>query len=118
MELRMAEMESRFADILWANAPLTTKEMVALANQELNWARTTTYTVLRKVCQRGIFEMQNGVVTTLIPKDEYHAIRSEQFVKKDFQGSLPAFIAAFTSRKQISPEDLAELKRLIDAMDN
>ena len=117
MQLRMAEMESRFAEILWAHAPLTTKEMVVIANKELNWARTTTYTVLRKVCQRGIFQMENGVVSILIPKDEYHAIRSKQFVEKDFQGSLPAFIAAFSTRQKLSKEDISELKKLIDSMD-
>ncbi len=116
MDLKLATVESRFADIVWANAPLTTRELVNICKEELNWARTTTYTVLKKLCDRGIFEMNAKTVSVLIPKDEFHAIRSEQFVKEDFQGSLPAFVAAFTTRQNLSREDLNELKKLIDSM--
>lgn len=116
METKLGLVESRFADIVWANAPLTTKELVAICKQELDWARTTTYTVLRKLCDRGIFEMTDSTVTVLIPKDEFHAIRSEQFVNENFQGSLPAFIAAFTTRQNLSQEELRQLRELIDSM--
>ena len=114
MDLRLAAVEFRFAEILWQSTPVTTKELVAICSKELNWARTTTYTVLRKLCLRGIFETKDGVVTTLIAKDEYHAIRSEQFINKDFGGSLPAFMAAFVSRQQPSKEDLTRLKELVN----
>lgn len=116
MDTRLGVVEARFADIVWKHAPLTTKELVAICKKELDWARTTTYTVLRKLCDRGVFEMKDSTVTVLIPKDEFHAIRSEQFVKENFQGSLPAFIAAFTTRQNLSGEDIAELKKLIDSI--
>lgn len=116
MDTKLGMVESRFADIVWANAPLTTKKLVEICKDELDWARTTTYTVLKKLCQRGIFEMANSTVTVLIPRDEFHAIRSEQFVKENFQGSLPSFIAAFTTRQNLSQEDLRQLRELIDSM--
>ena len=108
-------VEARFADIIWKNAPLTTKELVMLCEKELNWKRTTTYTVLKKLCDRGIFDTTNSVVTVKISKDEFQAIQSEEFVKETFQGSLPAFIAAFTTRKTPSAQELEELKKLIDS---
>lgn len=115
MEIRLGMVEARFADIVWGNAPLTTKELVAICEKELNWKRTTTYTVLKKLCERGIFETKDSVVTVLISKDEFHAIQSEHFVKENFEGSLPAFIAAFTTRKTPSKKELVELKKLIDS---
>lgn len=116
MDTRLGLIESRFADIVWANAPLSTRQLVNICNDELDWARTTTYTVLKKLCQRGIFEMTNKTVTVLVPKDEFRAIRSQQFVNENFQGSLPAFIAAFSTQQNLSREDLCELKKLIDSM--
>ena len=116
METKLGMVEARFADIIWANAPLTTKELVNICKKELDWARTTTYTVLKKLCERGIFQMNAKTVTVLISKEEFHAIRSEQFVKENFQGSLPAFIAAFTTRQNLSQEEVRQLKSLIDSM--
>ena len=116
MDTRLGLIESRFADIVWANAPLSTRQLVNICNDELSWARTTTYTVLKKLCERGIFEMTNKTVTVLVPKEEFRAIRSQQFVNENFQGSLPAFIAAFTTRQNLSREELCELKKLIDSM--
>ena len=112
-ELRLGMVESQFADIIWENAPLSTKELVALCAQRLNWKRTTTYTVLKKLCDRGIFATTDGVITVLYSKEEFHAIRSEDFVNKNFHGSLPAFIAAFTTRKSLSPTELAQIKALV-----
>ena len=117
MDIRLGMVEARFADVIWANAPMTTRELVDLCAKELNWKRTTTYTVLKKLTQRGIFAVDQSVVTVLITKDEFHAIQSEAFVDKNFQGSLPAFIAAFTTRKTPSQEELAELKKLIDSFE-
>lgn len=116
MDTRLGLIESRFADIVWANAPLSTRQLVSICNDELDWARTTTYTVLKKLCERGIFEMTNKTVTVLVPKEEFRAIRSQQFVNDNFQGSLPAFIAAFASRQNLSREELCELKKLINSM--
>lgn len=113
-DVRIGMVESRFADIVWQNAPLSSRELVKLCAEELNWARTTTYTVLRKLCERGIFKMDNGEVTVVIPKKEFSAMQSEQFVENTFGGSLPAFLAAFTSRKKLSEKEQAEIRRLLD----
>lgn len=111
----MGLVEARFADIVWKSAPVTTGELVRLCAAELNWKRTTTYTVLKKLCDRGLFRLLNGTVTVLIPREDYYAARSEEFVAETFGGSLPAFIAAFTKKKPLSSKDLAEIRRMIDA---
>ena len=114
-EVKLGLVEARFADIIWQHEPLTTRDLVSLCEKELNWKRTTTYTVLKKLCEKGIFLTDNSVVTALISKEEFYAIQSEKFVENTFEGSLPAFIAAFTSRKKISSEELDEIRRMIDA---
>ncbi len=113
-EIKLGMVEARFADIVWENEPLTTKELVAFCEKELNWKRTTTYTVLKKLCERGIFKTENSIVTALISKNEFYAIQSEKFVDETFAGSLPAFVAAFTSRKKPSEKEIEEIKRMID----
>lgn len=114
-DIKLGMVEARFADIIWDNEPLTTKELVGLCEKELNWKRTTTYTVLKKLCERGIFVTENSTVTSLISKNEFYAIQSEKFVDETFKGSLPAFIAAFTTRKTPTAEELEEIKRMIDS---
>ena len=113
-DVHLAAMETKFADIVWANAPLTTRELISICDRELNWARTTTYTVLKKFCNRGIFQAENKLVTVLIEKDVFCAMQSESFVENTFEGSLPAFVAAFTSRKKLSEKERAEIQRLLD----
>lgn len=115
-EIRLGIVEARFADIVWENAPLTTKELVKLCEKQLEWKRTTTYTVLKKLCERGLFRMENSLVTVLVSREEFYAMQSEQFVEETFSGSLPAFIAAFTARKTPSPQELEEIRRMIDAI--
>ena len=110
----MGELEERFADIIWENEPILSGELSKRAFEVLNWKKTTAFTVLRKLCDKGIFQNDRGMVTSILSKDEYKSRRSEQFVEKDFNGSLPAFIAAFTAKKRLSKEDIAELKRMID----
>ena len=115
-EVRLAEMEAKFADIVWANAPLTTHQLVELcAVEPLNWKRTTTYTVLKKCCDRGIFKMENGLVTVEMTRDVFRSVISENFVERTFGGSLPAFIAAFTARKTPTEKELAEIRRMLDS---
>ena len=114
-EIRLGVVEARFADIIWQNAPLTTRELVKLCEAELDWKRTTTYTVLKKLCERGIFTTENSTVTVLLTKEEFQAIQSEKFVGETFDGSLPAFIAAFTSRKKLSAAEVEEIRRMIEA---
>ena len=114
--MRLGMVEAHFADIVWQNAPLTTKELVSLCAQPpLNWKRTTTYTVLKKLCLRDIFEMDGSTVIVKLTKEQFRAIQSEQFVDTHFSGSLPAFIAAFTSGKQLQTEELQEIRRLLDS---
>ena len=114
-EMKLGMVEARFADIVWQNEPLTTRELVALCEKKLSWKRTTTYTVLKKLCEKGIFQMDNSTVTSIISREEFYAIQSEQFVENTFEGSLPAFIAAFTMRKRLSDEELDAIKRMIDS---
>lgn len=114
-KIKLGVVETRFADIIWSHAPMSTKELVTICAQELNWKRTTTYTVLKKLCERGIFQMKDSMITVLINKHEFSAIQSEQFVENNFQGSLPAFIAAFTSRKTPSPEELEQIRKMIES---
>ena len=113
-DMKLGMVEAHFADIVWQNEPLSTKELVSICEKELEWKRTTTYTVLKKLCERGIFKTENSMVTSLISKDEFYAIQSERCVEETFSGSLPAFIAAFSSRKKLTEEEIAEIRRMID----
>lgn len=113
-ELRMGAIESRFADMIWENEPVPSPELVKLAERELNWKKSTTYTVLKRLCERGIFQNRGGVVTSLISRQDFYAVQSEKFVEETFSGSLPAFLAAFTTRKKLSEEEIAELQALIN----
>lgn len=112
-EIRLGVVEARFADIVWQYAPVSTKSLIAICEKELNWKRTTTYTVLKKLCQRGIFSMEDSTVSVLICKEEFYAIQSQQFVDDTFSGSLPAFLAAFGSRKKPSREELAQIRQIL-----
>lgn len=113
-EIRLGAVESRFADIIWENEPLSSGELVKLCEKELTWKKSTTYTVLKKLCEKGIFQNEKGIVTSLVSKQELNSRQSEQFVEENFKGSLPAFIAAFTKRKAISQKDLKEIRELLD----
>lgn len=113
-EYKLGAIESRFADLIWQNEPLTSTELVKLAERELNWKKSTTYTVLKRLCERGMFQNQNGTVTSLISKQEFYALQSEKFIEDTFSGSLPAFLAAFTTRKKLSEEEIDQLQKLID----
>lgn len=115
-EYKLGEVESRFADIIWANEPMTSRRLAELAQKSLNWKRTTTYTVLKRLCDRGLFQNQGGTVSAQISREEFYARQSEQFVEETFAGSLPAFVAAFGSRKKLSEGEIDELQKLIDSM--
>ncbi|MBR3868179.1 MAG: BlaI/MecI/CopY family transcriptional regulator [Clostridia bacterium] len=112
-ELQMGVIESRFADIIWQNEPVATTELVKLSENELKWKKTTTYTVLKRLCDKGIFQNNKGTVTSIISKNEFYSVQSEKFVDETFGGSLPAFLAAFTARKSLSREEIAELRRMV-----
>lgn len=113
-ENRLGLMEGRFADIIWQSAPISTGDLVKVCETQFGWKRTTTYTMLKRLCQRGIFENDSGTVIVLMPKEKFHQRQSEQFVSDTFGGSLPAFIATFTKGKTLSDEDADEIQRLID----
>jgi len=110
---KLGVIEARFADIIWSNEPLGSGELVGLCMEMLDWKKSTTYTVLRKLCEHGLFVNENGVVRSAVTRDEYYSMQSERFVDETFDGSLPKFIAAFTSRKKLTEAEIEELKRLI-----
>ena len=112
---KLGAVESKFADIIWANEPLSTTQLIKLCEQELNWKRTTTYTVLKRLSERGLFQNNDGEVTSLISRDDFYAKQSKNFVEETFNGSLPAFLSAFASHKKLSKEDISEIKKLIDS---
>ena len=113
-EIKLGLVEARFADIIWSNEPMTTKELISVCQKELEWKRTTTYTVLKKLCEKGIFKTEDSVVTSLISKDDFYSIQSEQFVEEVFSGSLPKFVAAFTNNHKLSDKEIEELKKIIE----
>lgn len=114
---KLGPVESRFADIIWQNEPLSSGDLVKLCEQELRWKKSTTYTVLRKLCERGIFTNEEGMVSSLITRPEFYQLQSEKFIQETYNGSLPAFIAAFTRRKSLSAKEIAEIRRIIDAQE-
>lgn len=107
-------IEARFADIIWDNAPLKTSQMVKLAEEELGWKRTTTYTVLKKLSDRGLFINDEGTVKVCMSKEEFYARQSENYVEQSFGGSLPGFLAAFSSRRKLSSKEIEEIKKIIE----
>ena len=115
-DFSLGAMEARFADMIWEHEPVSSSELVRLAEAEFDWKKSTTYTVLKRLAQRGLFKNENGTVTSLVSRADYYSARSERFVDESFNGSLPAFMAAFTARKQLSREEIDELQSMIDKM--
>ncbi len=112
-ELQLGAVESRFADIIWSHEPVSSSEIVKLAEESLRWKKSTTYTVLKRLCEKGIFKNEGGIVTSVISRDEFYALQSQKFVEQTFDGSLPAFLAAFTSGKTLTDDEVAYLRRMI-----
>lgn len=110
----LGEMEAKFAELVWGHAPIPSGELVKLCGKELNWKKPTTYTVLRKLCQRGIFQNEDAVVRVCISREEFYARQSHSYVKESFGGSLPKFLTAFMGEKKLTEQEAEELKRLID----
>ena len=113
-EIQLGAVEARFADIIWEREPVTSSELIRLAAAELSWKRTTTHTVLRRLCDKGLFQNNNGMVTSLLSRQEFYARHSKKYVDETFAGSLPAFFAAFTSEKKLTAEEIAEIRELIN----
>lgn len=114
---QMGAIESRFADIIWQNEPISSAELSRISFEVLGWKKSTTYTVLKRLCEKSIFKNECGVVSSLISKQEFYSLQSERFVDETFEGSLPAFLAAFTAHKALSAEDIKELKRIVDGFE-
>jgi len=113
-EWRLGAVEARFADIVWQNAPLTTAKLVELCAAQLDWKRTTTYTVLKRLSERGLFRNEGGTVTALVSREDFYGNQSRRFVEESFAGSLPAFLAAFSAGKKLTPAEVADIRRLLD----
>ncbi len=114
--LRMGTAEARFADVIWQNEPITSGQLAKIGATDFNWKKTTSHTVLKRLCERGLFQNEGGTVTSLISREEYYARHSEQYVEETFGGSLPAFLAAFGTRKKLSEQEVAELQKVIEGM--
>lgn len=114
MDYSLGVIETKFANLIWDNAPLKTGQLVKLSEDSLGWKRTTTYTVLKKLSDRGLFVNEDGTVKVLITKEEFYARQSESYVEQSFGGSLPGFLAAFSSRRKLSDKEIAEIKKIID----
>ena len=112
--MRLGIIETRFAEMIWDNEPIASGKLVKMCAEEFEWKKPTTYTVLRRLCDRGLFRNESGVVSALISKEDYYAMQSQEFVKETFAGALPAFLTAFTSRQKLSKEEIQELQKLID----
>lgn len=115
-DIRMGPAETQFAEIIWEHEPIASGELSKLAEEKLNWKKTTSFTVIKRLSERGIIQNQKGIVTSLISREEYYARHSEQYVEGTFGGSLPAFMAAFSTRKKLSDKEIEEMKRLIEQM--
>lgn len=112
--IELAAVQERFADIVWENEPIASGDLVQICEKKLNWKKPTTYTVLRKLCEKGLLQNMDGIVSSLISKEEFYSAKSEQIIEDSYKGSLPAFIAAFTSHKKLTKKDVDEIQQLID----
>ncbi len=114
-EIQLGVIEARFADMIWEKEPVTSSELVKLAAEAFTWKRTTTHTVLKRLCDKGLFENNKGNVTSLISRSQFYSMQSRKFVEDTFEGSLPAFIAAFTKNRTLTAKEAAEIRKMIDS---
>ncbi len=113
-EFKLAEGEARFADIIWQREPISSSELVAICATEFEWKKSTTYTVLKKLCDRGIFQNNNALVTSLLSREEFYGGQSRRYVEDTFGGSMPRFLAAFYGGKKLTADEAEEMRKLID----
>lgn len=116
-EYKLAEGEARFAELIWQKEPIASPELVKLCEKEFQWKKSTTYTVLKKLCERGIFQNEKAIVTSLISKEEFYGYKSRKFVEESFCGSIPRFLTAFMGGKKLTKEQAAEIRELIDSFE-
>jgi predicted transcriptional regulator len=113
-QYKLFDAEYKFASIIWENEPINSTELVKLSFDKLGWKKSTTYTVLRKLCERGILNNQDAMVSSVVKKDEAQKYESQTVIEKNFDGSLPQFLTAFLGKKKITSEEAEELKRIIE----
>ena len=113
-DLELGKIQTEFAEVIWEKEPVGSGELVKLCDEKFGWKKSTTYTVLKKLCEKGIFQNQDGVVTSVLSKEEFYAAKSDQFVEDTFKGSLPAFIAAFAFGKKLTKKEVDEIQNMID----
>lgn len=112
--IKMPKSEWRFAELIWEREPIGSGELVRLCEESFGWKKSTTYTVLKKLCKKGIFQNKDAVVTSLVKKEVYQQWKGEEFIEENFEGSLPKFVAAFMEHKRLNRSQLEEIKKLID----
>lgn len=112
---KLGEMEKRLADLIWANAPLTSKKLTELCADTFDWKRTTTYTMLKRLCDRGLFANDSGSIVVIMTKEDFNLGQSQQFINETFDGSLPMFLTLFSKNNAMKKEDIDRLQRLIDS---
>ena len=113
-QVQLGVIEARFADMIWEREPVRSSELVKLAAEVFQWKRTTTHTVLKRLCDKGLFENNKGTVTCRITREQFYSLQSRKFVEDSFAGSLPAFVAAFTKNQKLTEKELDEVQRMID----
>lgn len=114
IQYQMGAIEKQFANIIWEKEPISTADLVKECEKCFEWKKTTTYTVLKRLNEKGIFQNNKGIVTSLMSKEEFYSLQSNQYVETNFDGSLPAFLTAFTSKKKLTKNEIVYLKELID----
>ncbi len=113
-DYHLADAEARFADIIWSKEPIASPELVKICEREMNWKKSTTYTVLKKLCEKGIFRNENAVVKAVLSKEEFYGRQSRKYVDDVFEGSLPRFLAAFCGGKKLSEKEVEEMRKFVD----
>ncbi|MCM1180940.1 MAG: BlaI/MecI/CopY family transcriptional regulator [Clostridium sp.] len=113
-EIQLGVIEARYADMIWEHEPVTSSELVKMTAVEFNWKRTTAHNVLRRLIDKGLFRNENGMVTSVVSRDEFYSMQSKKYVEDAFDGSLPAFIAAFMQNTKITADEAETIRRMID----
>ena len=113
-DYKLADAEERFADIIWSREPVASSELVKICQQEMNWKKSTTYTVLKKLCEKGIFCNDNAVVRAVLSREDFYGMQSRKYVDDVFAGSLPKFLTAFCRGRRLSSKEAEEMQRFID----
>ena len=117
-KIELGEVQERFANIIWELEPIKSMDLMKVCKERLEWNKSTTFTVLRKLCEKGLFKNENGMVSSLMSKEEFAGVKSRQFVQEHFKGSLPAFLAAFVSDKSVSDKEADEIRNMIEEYRN